>query len=68
MDDPSVKKAIAFIEDRYVEFENNFVAWEARWGINFIYSAGAIIPGLKRIGYDMKKDMIKRNIAWLVDK
>jgi squalene-hopene/tetraprenyl-beta-curcumene cyclase len=32
--------------------------WTARWGINYIYGIGAVLPGLARIGYDMNQEWI----------
>ena len=33
--------------------------WSARWGINYVYAVGAVLPGLAKIGYDMSS-------PWLV--
>ena len=32
--------------------------WSARWGINYVYAAGAVFPGLARIGYDMNQQWV----------
>jgi len=40
--------------------------WEARWGVNYIYSMGAVFPGLKRIGYNMKESWITKAVDWLL--
>ena len=29
---------------------------------------GCVIPGLSRIGYDLKEDWIQKNIKWLISK
>lgn len=34
--------------------------WSARWGINYVYAAGAVLPGLSRVGYSM-------NQTWLIN-
>ena len=42
-------------------------SWFGRWGVNYIYGTGAVLPGLKAIGEDMNKDYIKRAAQWIVD-
>jgi squalene-hopene/tetraprenyl-beta-curcumene cyclase len=32
--------------------------WSARWGINYIYAIGAVLPGLAKIGYNLNQTWI----------
>jgi squalene-hopene/tetraprenyl-beta-curcumene cyclase len=36
--------------------------WSARWGINYIYAIGAVLPGLAKIGYDLNQTWILKVI------
>lgn len=48
--------------------QTSYGAWQARWGINYIYGMGCIIPALSRMGYDLTEDWIARSIEWLLSK
>ena len=32
--------------------------WSARWGINYVYAVGAVLPGLARIGYNLNQGWV----------
>ena len=55
--------------ERSVEYlkktQASYGSWQARWGVNFIYSMGCILPGLARIGYNLKENWISKSIEWL---
>jgi len=38
--------------------DHRFGSWEARWGVNYIFSAGSVIPGLARIHYDLNEPWV----------
>ena len=40
--------------------------WFGRWGVNYIYGTGAVLPALEAIGEDMKSEPARRAIAWLL--
>ncbi len=42
-------------------------SWFGRWGVNYIYGAGAVLPALEAIGEDMTKEPVRRAVAWLAD-
>jgi hypothetical protein len=42
-----------FIKCIFYLFKRDFGGWRARWGVNFIYAIGAVLPGLGKIGYDL---------------
>jgi len=62
--DHLVKASINYLKST----QNLQGAWQARWGVNYIYSMGAVIPGLARIGYNLSEPWIGDSIAWLVSK
>ena len=41
--------------------------WFGRWGVNYIYGAGAALPALRAIGEDMDQPYVRRSLAWLLD-
>ena len=41
-------------------------SWFGRWGVNYIYGLGAVLPALEAIGEDMAQPYIRRAVAWLV--
>lgn len=57
-EDPLVKHAIQYL--KYTQAP--FGSWQARWGINFIYSMGCVLPGLSRIGYDLSEPWIAKSV------
>ncbi len=40
--------------------------WFGRWGVNYIYGTGAVLPALKAMGEDMSAGAVRRAVAWLV--
>jgi squalene-hopene/tetraprenyl-beta-curcumene cyclase len=41
-------------------------AWFGRWGVNYIYGTGAVLPALAAIGEDMSQPYIGRACDWIV--
>ena len=41
-------------------------SWFGRWGVNYIYGAGAVLPALEAIGEDMSQPYIARAADFLV--
>ncbi len=41
-------------------------SWWGRWGVNFIYGVGAVLPALRALGEDMRQDYIQRAARWLL--
>jgi squalene-hopene/tetraprenyl-beta-curcumene cyclase len=41
-------------------------SWFGRWGVNYIYGVGAVLPALAAIGEDMGQPYIRRAIDWLL--
>ncbi len=40
-------------------------AWFGRWGVNYIYGVGAVLPALEAIGEDMSQPYVARACNWL---
>ncbi|MFQ6033991.1 MAG: prenyltransferase/squalene oxidase repeat-containing protein, partial [Candidatus Bipolaricaulia bacterium] len=40
--------------------------WFGRWGVNYIYGTGAVLPALRAIGERMDRPYIRRAVEWLV--
>lgn len=41
--------------------------WSARWGINYVYAVGAVLPGLARVGYSLDQDWILQVVKRLTE-
>jgi squalene-hopene/tetraprenyl-beta-curcumene cyclase len=42
-------------------------SWFGRWGANYVYGTGAVVPALVAAGMDPCSEPIRRAIGWLVD-
>ena len=40
--------------------------WFGRWGVNYIYGVGAVLPALQAIGEDMSQPFVRKAVAWLM--
>ena len=40
-------------------------AWYGRWGVNYIYGTGLVLPSLRAAGEDMKKGYVQKAASWL---
>lgn len=38
-----------------MESQEGFGSWEGRWGINYVYAAGAVLPALKKMKYSLRE-------------
>ena len=41
--------------------------WFGRWGVNYVYGTGAVLPALEAVGEDMSQDYVRRAVQWLLD-
>ena len=41
-------------------------SWFGRWGVNYIYGIGAVLPALQAIGEDMSQPYIRKAVDWLL--
>ncbi|MBI4298851.1 MAG: squalene--hopene cyclase [Chloroflexi bacterium] len=42
--------------------------WFGRWGVNYIYGTGAVLPALKAAGEDMQQGYVRRAVHWLLER
>jgi squalene-hopene/tetraprenyl-beta-curcumene cyclase len=40
-------------------------AWFGRWGVNYIYSAGAVLPALAAAGFSPEHPVVRRSVGFL---
>ena len=40
--------------------------WFGRWGVNYIYGTGAVLPALEAIGEDMSQPYVRKAVDWLL--
>ena len=41
-------------------------SWFGRWGVNYIYGTGAVLPALEAIGEDMAQPYIRSAVDWVI--
>jgi squalene-hopene/tetraprenyl-beta-curcumene cyclase len=61
---PAIVKALEYL---YAEQEHEG-SWFGRWGVNHLYGTGAVLPALAAIGEPMDSVMVRRAVAWLVER
>ncbi len=42
-------------------------SWFGRWGVNYIYGTGAVLPAMEAIGEDMGQPYIRKAIHWVME-
>ncbi|WP_374545898.1 squalene--hopene cyclase [Rhodoblastus sp.] len=58
---PAMARALAFLRAQ----QEADGSWFGRWGVNYIYGTGAVLPALAAIGEDMSQSYIGRACDWL---
>ena len=61
-DFPPIKRAYKYIR---AEQEDDG-SWFGRWGVNYVYGTGAVLPALEAIGEDMDQPYIRGAIDWVL--
>lgn len=61
---PAMVRALAYLK-REQEPDG---PWFGRWGVNYIYGTGAVMPALAAIGEDMTQPYIARACEWLKNR
>ncbi len=64
MTDSAVKRAVDYVMAEQ-EAEG---PWFGRWGVNYIYGTGLVMPGLKAVGFNMEDPRIVKTAKWLCEK
>ena len=62
-DHPAAKSALIYIKKE----QESDGPWFGRWGVNYIYGTGAVLPALKAIGEDMSQPYIQQAIQWIIN-
>ncbi len=60
----AVERGLAYLEKEQ-EAEG---AWFGRWGTNYIYGTWSVLAALERVGLPKDHPMIRKAVAWLLDK
>lgn len=61
MDHPNVARAIKYLKTE----QEDDGSWFGRWGVNYIYGTGAVLPALEAIGEDMTRPYVTKACDWL---
>ncbi len=61
LDHPPVRRGLAYIWEQ----QEHDGAWFGRWGVNYVYGTGAVLPALKVLGVDMEQPRVRRAVEWL---
>ena len=61
-DFPPLRRAYDYIRR---EQEDNG-SWFGRWGVNYVYGVGAVLPGLAALGENMDQPYVRRAVDWLL--
>jgi len=43
-------------------------SWYGRWGVNYIYGTGAVLPALQAIGFPMDDHRMRKAVEWLKER
>lgn len=60
-DGTSLKKALNYVKSQ----QEADGSWYGRWGVNYIYGTGGVLPGLRVVGEDMGQEYIRKAVSWL---
>jgi squalene-hopene/tetraprenyl-beta-curcumene cyclase len=60
---PPVRRALAYLR-REQQADG---CWFGRWGVNYVYGTGAVLPALQAVGEDMGQDSVRRAVRWLIE-
>ena len=59
--DPRIAAGLRYIKDEQEEDG----AWFGRWGVNYVYGVGAVLPALEALGEDMNNPYVRKAVEWL---
>ncbi len=59
---PPAARALRFLE----EMQEPDGSWWGRWGVNYIYGLGAVLPALEALGESMAQPAVRKSVNWLV--
>lgn len=61
-EDVRIAKAVRWIRSEQ-ELDGS---WFGRWGVNYIYGVGTVLPALRAVGEDMNASYVRKAVHWLV--
>jgi squalene-hopene/tetraprenyl-beta-curcumene cyclase len=64
VEDDRVKEILNYIREEQKEDGS----WFGRWGINYIYGIGSVLPALEAVGENMEAPYVRRAVDWLVER
>ncbi|GAA5194774.1 squalene--hopene cyclase [Rugosimonospora acidiphila] len=62
-EEPSTQRGVRWLLDN----QEPDGSWFGRWGANYVYGTGAVVPALVFAGTDPASPPIRRAVAWLVE-
>ena len=57
-----VEEPLQYLKDEQQEDGS----WFGRWGVNYVYGTGSVLPALEAIGEDMGRPYVQRAAEWLI--
>jgi squalene-hopene/tetraprenyl-beta-curcumene cyclase len=58
---PPAERALRFLDD----LQEADGSWWGRWGVNYIYGLGAVLPALEALGESMRQPGVRKAVDWL---
>lgn len=58
-----VQHALSYIKER----QQADGSWFGRWGVNYVYGPGTVLPALEAIDEDMNQSYIRDAVEWLIN-
>lgn len=58
---PAVRRALDYVKQE----QEKDGCWFGRWGVNYVYGTGAVLPALQAVGEDMSQPYVRRAVDWL---
>ncbi len=63
MDSASIQAAYRYLRSE----QEDDGSWFGRWGVNYVYGLGAVLPALESIGENMRQPYVRRAVQWMVE-
>ncbi len=61
LSDKPVRRGYEFIKEK----QNDDGSWFGRWGVNYIYGTGSVLPALDELDEDMSKPYVRKAVNWI---
>ena len=60
---PSIARALDYV----LSEQEHDGPWFGRWGVNYIYGTGAVLPAFEAFGIEMSSDVVRRAVQWVLE-